>query len=198
MHREEADIKADKHQPEGHLAPGIGKLLSCHEGEIIVDAGDDREEHAADDHVVQMRNNEIRIMRLPIERHERHHHAGQATDGEDRQTACPEQHWHGKDHAARQHGGDEDENLHPRRDRHGLRRSRKEGERYLRQAGGEHVMHPQAEAEETCTDRRKHDPGISYNRPLRECRHDHCHQRDGRQEDDVDFRVTENPEQVLP
>ena len=64
--------------------------------------------------------------------------------------------------------------------------------------GREHVMHPQSEAQKTGADRRQHDPAVADDRPAREGRHDHRDQRDRGQKDDVDLRVTEEPEQMLP
>ena len=145
-----------------------------------------------------MGDDEIGVVSLEIERRDGDHHPGQSADrrkspahrpysiGTTRRTRPPA------------YGGDEGEDLDAGRNRHGLRRGRKEAERDRRQAGGEHVVHPEAEAQEAGADGRQHDPRIADDRPLREGRHDHRQQRDGRQEDDVDLGVAENPEQVLP
>ena len=80
----------------------------------------------------------------------------------------------------------------------GFRGGGEEGKRYLRQPGREHMMDPEAEGQKAGADGREHDPRVADDRPLRKRRHDHRHQRDGRQEDDVDLGMSENPEQVLP
>ena len=82
--------------------------------------------------------------------------------------------------------------------RHGFRCGGKEGQRNLRQTRREHVMDPQSEGKKTGSDRRKNDPRVADDRALGKSRHDHRHQRDRRQEDDVDFRMAEYPKQMLP
>ncbi len=60
------------------------------------------------------------------------------------------------------------------------------------------MVHPQTEGEEAERHHRGDDPGVSHDRPAGE---DRQHRRDharGRQENDVDLRVAEQPEQVLP
>ena len=47
-------------------------------------------------------------------------------------------------------------------------------------------------------DQRQHDEAVADERRLRHGRHDHRHHAGRRQEDDVDLRVAEEPEQVLP
>ena len=81
-------------------------------------------------------------------------------------------------------------------DRHAC--GREEAERELRYAGGEHVMHPQPEAQEPGAHERRHDEAIADQRRLRQCGHDHGDHSRGRQEDDVDLGMPEEPEQVLP
>lgn len=68
----------------------------------------------------------------------------------------------------------------------------------MRDAGGEHVVDPQAERQKGQRDRRGHDPAVAEDGGPA---HDRQHRRDHprcRQEDDVDLRVAEQPEQVLP
>ena len=68
----------------------------------------------------------------------------------------------------------------------------------LRQAGREHVVDPQAEAEEAGRDQRQHQRRVAEDRPPRERRDDRRDDAERGQEDDVDLGVAEEPEQVLP
>ena len=52
--------------------------------------------------------------------------------------------------------------------------------------------------QEAGADDRQHDQPVADERRLRHGGHDHRHHAGGRQEDDVDLRVAEEPEQVLP
>ena len=64
--------------------------------------------------------------------------------------------------------------------------------------GREHVVHPQTEAEESGRDQRHDDQVVSDKRGAGHGRHDHRHHAGGRKEDDVDLRMPEEPEEVLP
>ena len=59
-------------------------------------------------------------------------------------------------------------------------------------------MRPDAEADETGSDQRQDVETVPNERDLRDCGHHHAHQTCGRNEDDVDFRMAEEPEEVLP
>ena len=60
------------------------------------------------------------------------------------------------------------------------------------------MMHPQAEAEESRRHQRDHDQPIPNEGSPGHRRHDHGDHAGSRQKDDVDFRVTEKPEEMLP
>jgi hypothetical protein len=68
----------------------------------------------------------------------------------------------------------------------------------LRQAGREHVVHPEPEADERGRDQRQHHRRVAEHGTRAERRHDRRHHAQRRDEDDVDLRVAEEPEQVLP
>ena len=51
-------------------------------GQPVVEAGEDREHRAAEQHVVEVRDDEVRVGHLLVERDDREHHAGQAADHE--------------------------------------------------------------------------------------------------------------------
>ena len=57
----------------------------------VIERGEQREHHAADQHVVQVRDDEVGVVRLPVERHHRDHHAGQPAEHEDEEEAEHEQ-----------------------------------------------------------------------------------------------------------
>ena len=68
----------------------------------------------------------------------------------------------------------------------------------MRDAHGEHVVHPDAEAQEGERDDRDDDRPVADQRPVGEDRDDRRQHAGHGQEDDVDVRVAEQPEQVLP
>jgi hypothetical protein len=82
--------------------------------------GHHREDRPADQHVVEVRHDEVGVVRLEIEWRQRHHHAGEPAHDEVASPPKNEQHRHRAHHAPRQQRRDEAEDLHARRNRHGL------------------------------------------------------------------------------
>ena len=68
----------------------------------------------------------------------------------------------------------------------------------MRDAGREHVVDPEPEAQHAERHRRRHDPAVAQQRRARHHRQDRGDHAGGGQEDDVDLRMAEQPEQVLP
>jgi hypothetical protein len=147
---------------------------------------------------MEVRDNEVGVVRLPVERHHGDHHAGEAAEGEDEEKAQDEIGRRLHLQLARRDRGDPREDLDAAWDRHRHAGRREEAERQLRDFGGEHVMHPQAEREEARSDERQHDEPVARERGLRHGGHHHGDHAGRRQEDDIDLRVAEEPEQVLP
>ena len=81
------DVDADEQQPEVPPAEALVEQLAGELGEPVVDAGEDREGDAADQHVVQVADDEVRVVGLQVERDGGHHHAGDPADHEDDEEA---------------------------------------------------------------------------------------------------------------
>ena len=82
VHREEADVEADEHGPEAPLAESLVQHPAGEFREPVVDAADDGEHVDADQHVVEMGDDEVGVGQLPVDRHRRGHEAGDAADHE--------------------------------------------------------------------------------------------------------------------
>jgi hypothetical protein len=163
-----------------------------------MEPGEQRKHRAADEHVVQMRHDEVRVVELQVEGHRRDHDAGQAAQHEDEEEAQDEPERRAQDGLAgpERHGPAEE--LHGGRngDRHAGR-----GEQHLahvRQRGCEHMVHPQPERQERGRDQRHDHRGIAELRAPREHGHDRRHDAEAGHEDHVDLGVPEEPEEVLP
>jgi hypothetical protein len=89
------------------------------------------------------------------------------------------------------------EELGAGRDRDHDARGGEEALTELRQPGGEHVVHPETEADERGRDERQHDREVAEHRPPGERRHDRRDDAGAWDEDDVDLRMPEEPEHVL-
>jgi hypothetical protein len=100
MHRQEGRVEADEHQPEHPLAQPVGHHPPRRMRNPVIGPAEQREHHPADQYVMQMRHDEIAVMRLQVERHRRQHHAGQPAQHEDEQKAQHERHRHRQPRAA--------------------------------------------------------------------------------------------------
>ena len=153
----------------------------------------------ADQHVVNMSDDEIGISQLPVDRHRRGHEARNPADDEK------------DDHAGEDTGtlscstgrptqivADPRENGHRAWNRNDDGRGAEEGQRQAGQAGREHVMDPDAESEIIVADGGERHRRVADQRPAAERRQPVGHHAHGRQNDRVDPGVAEHPEQVLP
>ena len=157
-----------------------------------------REQVDADQHVVDMRDDEIGVGDLQIGRHGGGHHAGDAADDEHHDEAGEVEKGGGQHRAA---GPDRREpGEHGDRARNGDREGRaaEESEREERNAGGEHVVQPDAKAERHGRHRANHHRRITDERPAAEEGQSIGDETHRRQHDDVDPRMREHPEQMLP
>ncbi len=145
-----------------------------------------------------MRGDEGGVVRLPVERHHRQHHPRQPARHEGQEDA--EDVVHRQHHLGPPlpHRPDPGKDLHRCRLRHQERGGREEGQRHVRDAHGEHVVHPQAEGQEHQPQDRRHDRAVAQDRGAAEDRDQGGHDARRGQEDDVDLGVAEQPEQVRP
>ena len=91
MHREEGDVESDESRPE---VPAR-QALAQHDAEDfrspIVDAAEQGKDRAADEHVMEMRDDEIGVMNLRVDRNRSDHHARHAANDENEEKAEDEQ-----------------------------------------------------------------------------------------------------------
>ncbi len=104
-----------------------------------------------------MRDDEIGVVRLPVERHQGDHDAGQAAEREDEQEAEDEQ--RGRLNRRRPDAmvAIQAKTWMPLGTETAMLAAEKKPSDSSRDAGREHVVHPQAEAEEAGGDERDHD-----------------------------------------
>jgi hypothetical protein len=198
VHREERDVEEHEHEPEVPAAEPLVEQAARDLREPVIEGGEEREENAADEHVMEVRDDEVRVVRLPVERHRRQHHAREPAEHEDGEKADDEQQGRVPARPPHADGGEPGEDLDAVRngDHHGGRGE--ERERQRRQAGGEHVVHPQPEAHEGGGDDGEHHERVTDHGAAGERLHDVRDHADGRHEHDVDLGVAEHPEDVLP
>ena len=62
VHREEREVEAEQHQPEVKLADLLAQHRPDHLREPVVDAGEEAEDRAAEEHVVEVRDDEVGVV----------------------------------------------------------------------------------------------------------------------------------------
>src|SRR5258708_27793160 len=92
----------------------------------VVEAAEYGEQEAADQHVVKVRHDKIRVRQLPVERRDGQHHAGQACDQELEQESETEEHRILQANLAAIHPPQPVEDLDPCRDPYQHRRTAEE------------------------------------------------------------------------
>ncbi len=164
----------------------------------VVQPGQQREGEGAGDHVVQVGDDEIGVVRLPVEGHDGEHHARQPAEHEDEEEAEDVEHRQIPARPAVRQRRQPGEDLHGSGHRNDGRAGREEGQRQMRDAHREHVVHPDAEAQEGQGHDGHDDHRVADQCAPREDRDQGGQHTGHRQEDDVDVGVPEQPEQVLP
>src|SRR5207253_6417137 len=84
--------ESDGEQPEVPLPETLAQHPAGRLGEPVVEGREDREDQAADQDEVEVRDDEIRIGELPVERRDREHDPGQARAEELEQEGAAEEH----------------------------------------------------------------------------------------------------------
>ena len=86
---QERGVKADERQPEVQLAQPLVEQPAGHLREPEVDAGEGGEHDGAEQHVVEVRDDEIAVGHVEVQRRAGQQHAGQTTQQEGDQEARP-------------------------------------------------------------------------------------------------------------
>src|SRR5579884_1038005 len=198
LHGEEGQVQTDEEEPELYVAQAFAQHPACHLGEPVVDGREDGKDATAEQHIVDVRNDKVGIRHLVVERHNRQGHAVEAADQEHGDEAQGKEHGDAENDLAAEDCRDPVEHLDGGRDGDERRAGGEEGLRDERQTDGEHMVRPHGEAQEANGNARPRHKGIAKDRLAREGRQHVRNDAKGRQDQDVDLRVAEGPEEVLP
>src|SRR6185312_16508779 len=83
VHREKSQIETNEQDPEVQLPDGLVHQTPSHFRIPVIKATEQREERAPNQHVMEMRDNEKRVVDLQIEGHGTQQHAGESAQYED-------------------------------------------------------------------------------------------------------------------
>ncbi len=196
VERHEGDVEASHPEPEGGLAEPLVELEAERLREPIGVAGERAEQHAADDHVVEVSDQKKRIVQHEIGGRHRQQHARHAPDHErDHEGERPE-HRHLEAHAPAPHGEEPVEDLHAGGDGDDHRHDAEEGVHIGSRAHGEEVVQPHHEGEDADPHGGDHHRAIAEQWLGGEGRDHLGIDAEGRQDEDVNLRVPPGPDQV--
>ena len=196
IERHEGHEEADAPEPERCLAPLLVQFEAERFREVEAEACDVTEYCAADDHVMEVSNNEQAVVQYEVSTRDGQQYASHAADGEGHHEAQGPQNLAGEAQTALVDGEQPVEQLHPRRDRNQHRRQTEEGVDAGPRTHGEEVVQPNHEAQY-----RDRAGGVDHRvvteQTLAGERGDNFGEdTERRQNEDVHLRVTPRPEQV--
>src|SRR3954469_21309272 len=96
VHREEGAVDPDEEQPELPAPKSLAEHSASHFRKPEVDGAEEREEHTADDHVMEVRDDEVRVVDLKVDRHGGDHHACEPANDEHDEEPDGEEHRYGQ------------------------------------------------------------------------------------------------------
>src|SRR3954470_18664421 len=192
---EEGRVEPDEGQPEVELADLLVHHPAAHLREPEVQTGVRGEDDRAEDDVVEVRDDEVAVVHVPVQRRAGQQHPGQATEQEGDQEADREQHRRLEGDLAPPHGADPVEELDPGGHRDQVRQEGEERQQH--RAGGEHVVRPHRQRQGGDRDQREDHALVAEQRFAAEDRDDLADDAEEGQRDDVHLGMTEEPEQVL-
>src|SRR6185312_16207811 len=198
VHRKEQHIHANEHRPEIPAPQSLIEHPAGHLREPVVESGEYRKHVDAYEHVMQVRDYEIRVGELPVERDSGCHHAGNTADGEQQYESNHEQERGGSDGTPVPNGREPREHSNRARYRDDHARTAEERESQRRNSGREHVVQPHSESQHSRSHGGERDKSVTHQWPPTERRERVRYDSHRRQYDHVHPGMSENPEQMLP
>jgi hypothetical protein len=192
---EEGGVEADEEQPEVDLAQ---RLVQHPTGQLRppeVEPGEHRKHHRAEDHVVEVGDNEVGVRQLEVQRRAGQDHPGDSTEQESDQKADRPEHGRSHGDIAAPHRAYPVEELDP--GRNGDQERHEGEERQVDRPSYVHVVRPHGDREGTDEQRGSDQPDVAKDGLAAEDGQHFGDDAEERQGNDVDLGVTEEPEQVL-
>ena len=164
--------------------------------EPVLHGGKHAKQNARNDHVVEVRDQKQRVVHLKVDGGVGQQNAGHAAEDKGQQEVDVKQHRRGDADSAAVHGQDPVVHLNPGRNADDHRGNTENGIDVGTLAHGEKVMQPHAEREYRDAHGGVDERGVAVD-PFADKRRDHLRPHaQGRQQQDVDLRVPEQPEEV--
>src|SRR5580704_10814330 len=198
MHEIKREMEPDYEKPEVQFPERLVVHPSTHLRIPVVERSEECKNDSANDDVMKMRNHKIGTAELPVERRRPQHDSRQARDQKLEQEANTEEHGNPERNFPAPHRPQPIEYLDPRWNSDSYCRENEETVPVSAHPHREHMVSPDAKADKPDGDCRRHHDGIAEDRFAREHWHNFGDESEGRNYQDVNFRVAENPEEVHP
>ena len=195
---EEGDVEAHEQDPELPFPESLVEQTAEHLRPPVEEAGEDREHHAAEERVVEVGDDEVAVVHLPVDRERGEVDAGEPADHEDGEKAERVEHRRVEVEVPAPERREPVEDLDARRHGNRHRRDHEEGVQRVRKPDREHVVRPHEHRDEADPDGRERDRLVAEDRLSREHREHLRDDSERGQHHDVDLGVAEEPERVLP
>ena len=196
IERKKSHVKSNERAPERSLAPAFVQPETEGLREPIDDSREASEQHAADDHIVEMRDEEEALVELEIRRRHGEQHAGHAAEDEGDHKSERPQHRRCIANAAAIHREQPVEDLHARDDRDDARRDAEKCVHVGARAHREEVMQPHAVGDQTNAQGRDDHGAIAEQRLAGESREHLGEDAKSRQHENVSLWVPPGPDQI--
>ncbi|GAR63018.1 hypothetical protein NGUA15_04842 [Salmonella enterica] len=188
--------ETDNPEPEGSFTPGFVQLEAKRLRPPVGHTREAAKHHAADDHVMEVRNQEQTVVQDEVRARYRQQNAGHTADREGHDKADGPHHCGMEDNTALIHGEQPVEDLHPGRDGDNHGGDTEEGVNVRARAHREEVVQPNDKRQYGNTDGRPNQRGIAEQTFTREGRCDFGEYPEDRQNQNVHFRMAPGPNQV--
>ena len=198
VHREERQVEPAKHQRKAPAGKALAQPMAVVQRRPVINGREQWKHQPANQHIVQMGHHEVAVVCLPVKGQHRQHDPGESAQHKHTMKAQQEQRGRLHTHFALPESANPGEHLHSAGDCHREAGDRRDMQCQRSEACRKHVVHPQQEADGAYRYQRPHNGAVTHQRRTRHDGHHHRHHARCGQKDDVDLRVPEKPEQVLP
>ena len=178
-----------------HFPPELVHLSAGRFREPIINAREEREDRSRRDDVMEMRDDVIGVVQIKIGRIKRERNAGQPADSEHRQKRGREKHRHIEPNRAAPERNEKRAQNNHRRNRDDHRGGLEKCAHRRAHAGQPHVMRPDDEGEKAEHEHGEDERFVTPERFARVVRDDFGDDAHARQNQHVNFRMPEEPEQ---